>query len=524
MTDNITKQKTEILKNEEEKTVTPPALEDVIKQLDKISELRITWKQETHGAVMAALQKQIEAETPLKEVDVSHVEIVDKTDGKAVSIPVQMGKIKIKRYNTPQTPDTLWLSCDSTKTLVSNLVEKYFSRLSVPIDVLHAFRVEYYNVLNDGGEQTSLFDADGAHGITEEQRALWTNYLEMKPHERRYWLLRLAAYVLMLGEVLSQLLPQEGIAKPINLEFFGTRFPTDYPLPLAKPVNPTFSGILNEIPQFLRLEGRKGKEITAVATLVKDKEKAPALDGLRGLDWYDKQVHNAIVALFAAQGDKECVITPQMIYRTILADKNARLSYGSPDHIRIVNSMKKLFGYILDIDTGNKDKNGNPKYTKLMPRRYFGPLLMGEYFEAGKVRLNGQEVTGFFKIYRQPILDVLACEINQRTIIPAALLKLPEKSATEYAIILKGEIAERIAWVKNAKARKKRVSCKIKYSELYAKVGITGECTPANMKKRQKAREITKKILEQHIKEKNIKGYIEIKGHGRAIEGIEIEF
>ena len=392
--------------------------------------------------------------------------------------------------------------------------------ISYAVSFINAHLEDLNSVLGDRGEQRTLFAEEE---ISPEEAKRWGHYLEKPADVRRLEILAQRALLEAAEDEINDWLMTDEIENA-QLENFNTSFPSNYPRPLAKPVNCTFRNMLNDVPQLLGLEGHKSKkEITAVATLIKDKEKALMLDGLHGLDMFDKQVHNSIVALFESQGGKDCVVTPQMIYRAILADENARLPYQSADYTRIVGSMKKLFGYVLDLDAADKDKDGNPKYNRLIPRRYFGPLLMGEYFEAGKIKLNGQEVTGFFKIYRRPILDALACEINQRTIIPAALLKLSEKSATEYAIILKGEIAERIAWMKNAKARKKRVSCKIKYSELYVLVGIVEESTPVNMNRRQKVRDIVRKILKNHVKEKNINGYTEIQGRGRSIEGVEIK-
>lgn len=332
----------------------------------------------------------------------------------------------------------------------------------------------------------------------------------------------------LLGLIDRALNPQELSEDMGEVENVNTYFPTDYARPLSKPVNLAFTGVIDDAPQCVQLEGSKSKKtITAVASLTINKEKVPTLDNLPELDMYDKQVHNAIVALFEWQGGKSCVVTPQMIYGAMLANKNARLLPESQAYTRIMDSMKKLFGYVLDLDA-EKDKDGNPKYNKLIPRRYFGPLLMGEYLEAEKTKINGQEIVGAFKIYRRPILDILACETKQRTVIPATLLKLSEKSATETVIILKNEIAERISWEKNAKTRnaktrKEKSSFKIKYKPLYSLVGIPEENTQVNKNRRQKVRDVVREILNNHVKRKNIKGYIEIKGHGGAIEGAEIK-
>lgn len=77
-----------------------------------------------------------------------------------------------------------------------------------PITIISAFREEYSLVLNDRGEQTSLFNGNAPHKLTKAQERAWSNYYDLHPDARRYWLLFIGSYLNNVLEYLNSILPE----------------------------------------------------------------------------------------------------------------------------------------------------------------------------------------------------------------------------------------------------------------------------------------------------------------------------
>ena len=383
------------------------------------------------------------------------------------------------------------------------------------VSLIETYPEDLYNALTDRGAQETLFDDE------KDVPPKFKGYAKEPAEVRRLMILNARSLLENARDFFT--LSEKQYEQSEEKTNIITKRPTQLIYPLAKIFNAAFDGYLSETPIEISLENYKAKKkITAIATL-KREEIEKQLNNLNGFNPtpYDKAVYVAIVTEYENGNN---IITPDMIYKTIHSDDSAYLAPNSPQREKIIDSIKRFLGYVLDYDTADIEKKSGKKIynTRLIPRRYIGALIAGEYAEFEKITLNGQEIQGFFRIFRRPILHEISSDIRQVTSIPAETAALPSKSNTETAAIIKLEILERIRIMQNSKNNKKKISNKIKLDSLYGLAEIPEGSTAALRKKRASVRDIAKETLENCKKQKEIKSYEEEKGARGAIVAFKI--
>lgn len=427
--------------------------------------------------------------------------------------------------------------------------EKNYDWWSTPLWIMRDFREEFAHVLDDRGEQRSLFD-ENTGTLTESQAMIWENYYQMGPDARRFWLLLAGCYLILLKVYISHFIDVDysetmsGYAYDDNTsetapkrenetnkttENIYSQVPKEYIRPISKTMQKLFSGEIGSNTPPLKLEPHGSRyKISVAANIWPTDEhgeiitKSEILNAIEGLTAYDKEVYNAIGTLYDSHS---ATVTPQMIFRAMTGDEKSYLPPKSPQYEQIISSAAKMFQRLLVLDTAEKDRNGNARYCDLIPRRYVGPLLAGEFIEFGRTKINGYEVEGYFNIFRRPLLCEYSADIKQITKVPHTLFALPEKNHTRDAIIIKGTLFDRLRTMQNAKKNKnsrRKVSNRLLLETFYKLLEIPEGSTPALRKRRAYVRGIIKNGLDNWVKNKEIKAYNEITGARGAIIAIDV--
>lgn len=284
-----------------------------------------------------------------------------------------------------------------------------------------------------------------------------------------------------------------------------TVFPRELVFPTDKVSKKAFSGELNGGALMRIAQEREGskKEITTLISIdFDDLGKSVTLSGRRELEPFDREVHDAIVSLVVGGNE---YITPQMIYRTLVGDKEAKLSENHRTAIR--DSITKCMFTQVDLDaSADAEAYGYDAY------KYRGPLLAAEMVTA---KLNGQ-VMDAVKVLRPPVLYEYANKKNQIGRIDVKLLATPLNKTSD-VLTLQGYLHRRILTMKNPKSR---ISRKILYGTIFDQIGNLKDREQKD--KRTKMRAAVRKILDYWKSEKFIEGYDEEK-RGSEFYGINIK-
>ena len=212
--------------------------------------------------------------------------------------------------------------------------------------------------------------------------------------------------------------------------------------------------------------------------------------GKRELTAYDREVHDALVTLYV-DGENE-YITPQMIYRAMTGDNNARLTPKQQESIS--NSLNKLMYSRLIIDASAEAKAyGFDSF------KYEGAVIQGEKVTA---TISGN-VLEVIHILRQPALYSYASKKNQIGRLDIKLLDSPVNK-NEENIILQSYLYRRILAMKGSS-----LSPTIVYDTVYKQIDISASSDSALRKKKHKVRETVKNILNYWKQQGFIKGYAE---------------
>jgi len=211
--------------------------------------------------------------------------------------------------------------------------------------------------------------------------------------------------------------------------------------------------------------------------------------GDKGFTSLDKEVHDAVVSLYAAGN---MVFSPAMVYRTMAGKADS--SYVHPEKLgEITASIYKCMSSIITIDAGEEA----PVYG--MEALYSQNLI---YAKAVTLKTKGWEVSAFMLI-DEPVLFRYAKMKRQVFSVPLRVLDTPP-SKTNDVIVLQGYL---LRIVESLRRPGTKVSDMVLYSSIYE---LLDEKYAAKQKLlRIRAR--VKSILNYWIDIGYIGGYMEIK-------------
>lgn len=245
----------------------------------------------------------------------------------------------------------------------------------------------------------------------------------------------------------------------------------------------------------VNLANRRSKKKLSALVNIDFTDDAINIMGKRELTAYDREVHDAIVTLYVDGGNE--LITPQMIYRAMTGDDNARLA--SKQQESISNSINRLLYSRLILNASKEDAlaYGYGSF------KYEGAIIIGEKLTATTV--SGNVVSEVIRILREPVLYTYASKKNQIGRFAIKLLDSPVNK-TEENIILQSFLYRHILAIKGGS-----LSPTMVYSTIYNQLGIKASSQASMNNKKKKVRDTIKKILAYWKKEGFIKSYKENK-------------
>jgi len=219
----------------------------------------------------------------------------------------------------------------------------------------------------------------------------------------------------------------------------------------------------------------------------------------RGFTSLDKEVHDAVVSLYAA-GNK--VFSPAMVYRT-MAGKN-EASFVPPEKLREVTaSIYKCMSSIITIDAREDARFDG------LDAMYSQNLI---YAKAVTLKTKGWEVSAFMLI-DEPVLYKYAKIKRQIFSVPLHVLDTPP-SKTNDVIVLQGYLIRVVEGLR----RTTKLPNVVLYSTLYELIG----CQGAAKQKLQRIRTHVKSILNYWVEIGYIQGFTETT-KDRAKHSIQLE-
>lgn len=285
-------------------------------------------------------------------------------------------------------------------------------------------------------------------------------------------------------------------------ESIRTRYPRSHLSTTDKISGRVLAGeLLPGVMESLAMEksGSKSKITTNVSIDFDDLYAFEQIKGTHSLSPYDREVHNAIVTLYVE--GKNRYITPQMIYRVMTGDPDARMSEVQAETIE--NSITKCMYGRITIDCKEEARAFG-----LEGLQYEGMLIPAERVTA---KLNGRK-TSCIHILRRPVLYDYASARNQIGRMDIHLLKSPINK-NEETIALQGYLQRRILAMKHEKSR---VSRTIVYDSVFKYVDVSAASDAALRDKQRRLRAQIKEILEYWVRETFILDYREINAKGEA--------
>lgn len=285
-----------------------------------------------------------------------------------------------------------------------------------------------------------------------------------------------------------------------------TTVPQVFVSPTDKVTKAAFGGLLTSNEQRLKMEGRKSKkQITTVARINFD---APQLQGLKGLNYFDRMVYDAIATLFINGNE---YITTQMIYQVMTGLPN---NYATEDsERRITESVTKFMygGVYIDATEEAKARNLPGDFI------YDTNLLHAERM---RQNLNGT-VTDCLRLLKTPVLFQQASEKNQIGRVPITALAAPVRN-TEDVMALKAYLLERVFAMKGSKTAERDISYNTIYEKLWG-----AEADSASRMKKKRIRDHASTIMQHFCSTKDndgaplIKKAVEYKV-GKAAAGLRV--
>ncbi|MFT8322686.1 MAG: hypothetical protein ABF649_17585 [Bacillus sp. (in: firmicutes)] len=274
-----------------------------------------------------------------------------------------------------------------------------------------------------------------------------------------------------------------------------TTFPEQYLMTIDKISHAAFEGMLST--EKVKVQNsRKNKNLFAEVDL--DFTNLPGVTISRNLSWDDRIVHNAVVSLYV-DGNK--YITPLMIHRVMVGDSRASMTEKQKDSIEksieILSSARIRIDATAEMKAYGLDKaiyHGNLIYTKRMD-----VLHKGEKKE-------------MIYVMEQPVLYDYAHNKKQIANLLIKELKVPI-NRTKETRALQEYLLYRI--------KAKGMSNIIRYDTIYEKLGIKEGTESSLRKKRNTIRKAAKRILDDFVEKKMIKGYKE--NTGKHNEKISIQ-
>lgn len=220
----------------------------------------------------------------------------------------------------------------------------------------------------------------------------------------------------------------------------------------------------------------------------------------KGFTSLDKEVHDAVVSLYAA-GNK--VLSPAMVYRT-MAGKNDSAFVPQEKLKEVTASIYKCMSSIISIDASEEASIYG------LDAMYSQNLI---YAKAVTLKTKGWEVNAFMLI-DEPVLYKYAKMKRQVFAVPLRVLDTPP-SKTNDVIVLQGYL---VRIVESLRRPGVKLSSTILYSTLYELL----DCSDATKQKLQRVRNNIKAILEYWVEIGYIKGYREV-SQNRAKYSIELD-
>lgn len=273
----------------------------------------------------------------------------------------------------------------------------------------------------------------------------------------------------------------------------ATKYPISYITPTDKVNNLAFSGELNGSQlQAIAMERRNSKnKITTLVSVDIDQLQNVKIQGRTALAPYDREVHDAIVTLYAVGGNE--YITPQMIYQVMTGNPNAFLEKKQAQAIS--DSITKCLYSEVTINADVEAKAyGYDSF------KYKGYLVNGE---RATVTLNGT-VLECLHILRKLILYEYAAMKNQIGRFDISLLNSP-LNKNEETVMLQGYLSRRILSMKGSSV----ISKTIVYETVYNQIEVSAATPGALRKKKTVVRKKIKNILDYWKEQGFIAGYVE---------------
>ena len=307
-------------------------------------------------------------------------------------------------------------------------------------------------------------------------------------------------YIANIGRRMAWINPEpdtkQGLPERKEITSFTTKAPKTWLTPVDKVSNKAFDGegtLYNTKLIGVDISSRKTKkEILSMVSLDFD-DKTVQITGKRELTPYDREVHDAIVTLYV-DGENE-YITPQMVYRAMTGNANAKLTPKAQEAIS--NSLNKLM-YSRLVIKASKEECAAYGFKSF---RYEGTVIQAEKVTA---TLNASEVAEVYHLLKEPVLYSYAGKKDQIGRLDIKLLNSPVNK-TEENITLQSYLYRRILAIK----RSGKLSPTIVYETIYKQIELTAASDGALRKKKLKVRNAVKQILDYWKDKGFIKGYKE---------------
>lgn len=288
-----------------------------------------------------------------------------------------------------------------------------------------------------------------------------------------------------------------------NLENIAVRSASTWITPVDKVSNKLYDGSVNGGRRIgVDVANRRTNKRLLTMVSLDFADTAIKITGKKELTAYDREVHDALVTLYV-DGENE-YITPQMIYRAMTGNKDAKLNPKQQESIS--NSLNKLMYSRLIIDaSAEAAAYGFDSF------KYEGAVIQGEKVTA---TISGN-VLEVIHILRQPALYTYASKKNQIGRLDIKLLNSPVNK-NEENIALQSYLYRRILAMKGSK-----LSPTIVYDTVYKQLEVSASSDGALRKKKHKVRDTIKNIFDYWKQQGFIKGYVE-NTHGQECYSVTI--
>lgn len=278
--------------------------------------------------------------------------------------------------------------------------------------------------------------------------------------------------------------------------------PYEYTWPATKATSEVFNGLPENIETALSMGTRRGKEINTYVMLETDSKE---IKGAEGLNSYDYIVHNALFSHYKAG---ITVVTPQMLYKTMVGDDAAKITPNHQKDIR--ESLERMMRTIITIDY-TEEKERLPKgVTKLILK---GNMVSGRIAIA---EISGNEVEAF-SLMDEPVLCKYADTNNHIARVDVRLRNTPINKNKE-TLILQEYLLSRINAMKNSS----KMQNIILYETVFEELELESSSDGVLRNKKSTIRKDIGTILDYWKAENFINGY-KINKKGRAFYSITID-